>query len=197
MILQMKVRAYIDNINDIRHLSSEDTQLSEETKTQLNKFADNLESDLKEIRFIVIILVILFVGCVSMWFLSSLENDNLKSDLDNKKSLIESYEKIIRFENDSTRSFTYKTKGGKPITYQELMDENYTLLNRVSELEDEIRERDMYLDLIRRQYGINIVHQNGNYWAEGARVDSALLLLDLYRDKIEYKPKEKVWSVTR
>ena len=139
-----------------------------------------------------------------MWILSSIEIDDLTHDNQYKKSLIESYEKIIRFEDDSIHSFTYKTRDGRPITYQELMDENYELLDensvlrtRNSDFNYEIEQKDFYFDLIKRKYGISIVKENGMVWAEGAKVDSALMLLNLYRDKIKYDPQKKVWSVVR
>ncbi|MBO4840189.1 MAG: hypothetical protein J5524_03715 [Bacteroidaceae bacterium] len=193
----METRTYKEIIKDIRSFSSENTQLSEEKKAQLNKCADELESKTKDNRFIVLIIFILLIGSTVMWFLSSIENDDLKYDLQYKKSLIESYEKIIRFENDSTHSFTYRTKDGIPITYQELMDENYELLNKNSSLEYQLKMRDIYLDVIRDNYGIRIKERNNQIWAEGEKVDSALLLLNLYRDKIKYDPQTKTWSVTR
>ena len=193
----MKIRSYKKIINDIRVFSSENTQLSEENKAQLNKCADDLESITIDRCFINIILFIFLIGSSVMWLLSSIENEDLKVDIQNKKNRIESYEKIIRFEDDSTHSFTYQTRGGKPITYQELMDETYDLLNRNSKLEYEVKKRGIYLELIKDSYGIKLKEQNNHIWVEGEKVDSALLLLNLYRDKIKYDSQTKTWSVTR
>lgn len=200
----METRTYKEILNDIRSFSSEKTQLSLEEKAQLNKYSDELETKSKNTKFAIILLFIFLIGSSAMWILSSIENYDLRYDNQYKKSLIESYEKIIRFDNDSTHSFTYKTKDGVPITYQELMDENYDLLNKNSELsiknttlEYRIKVKDGYLDLINRQYGIRIIEKNDGFGAEGAKVDSALMLLNVYRDKIKYDPQKKVWSVGR
>ena len=193
----METRVYKEIINDIRGFSSENKQLSEDEKALLNKCADELESKSKYSKFIILILFILFMGCLVVLFLSSIENDNLKTDLSNKKNLIESYEKIIRFENDSTHSFTYRTKNGNAITYQELIDENFDLLKKNSNLEYEVKKRDLFLDLIKDNYGIRVKESNNQIWAEGEKVDSALLLLDLYRDKVKYDSQTKTWSVSR
>ncbi len=200
----METRTYKEIINDLRSFSSEKTQLNQDEKDQLNNYVDELESKSKDSKFAIILLFLFLAGCIVMWILSSIENDDLTNDNQYKKSLIESYEKIIRFEDDSTHSFTYKTRDGSPITYQELMDENYELLDknlelrtRNSDLSYEIEQKDLYFDLIKRKYGINIVRENGMVWAEGAKVDSALMLLNLYRDKIKYDPQKKVWSVVR
>lgn len=193
----METRIYKEIINDIRSFSSDKTQLSQEEKTQLNKYADELEIKSKNYKFVIILLFIFLIGCSIMWVLSSIENDDLRYDNQYKKSLIESYEKIIRFENDSTHFFTYTTKDGVPITYQELMDENFELLNQNFALECEIVKKDSYLDLIKRQYGIRIIEKNDGIWAESAKVDSALILLNVYRDKLEYDPQKKAWFVGR
>ena len=196
----MKTRAYKEIINDLRSFSSEKTELNPEEKEQLNKYADELDSISKDSKFSVILLFIFLVGFMFMWILNSIENDDLTYDNQHKKSLIESYEKIIRFEDDSTHSFTYRTRDGLPLTYQDLMDENYELLNENSEmskqkliLEHENEKSKNYLDLIKRQYGIYVVERDNKVWVEGAKVDSALMLLNVYRDKLKYDPEKKEW----
>lgn len=198
----MKTRAYKEIINDLRSFSSEKTELNPEEKEQLNKYADELDSISKDSKFSVILLFIFLVGSMFMWILNSIENDDLTYDNQHKKSLIESYEKIIRFEDDSTHSFTYRTRDGLPLTYQDLMDENYELLNENSEmskqkliLEHENEKNKNYLDLIKRQYGIYVVERNNKVWVEGAKVDSALMLLNVYRDKLKYDLERKEWWV--
>ena len=198
----MKTRTYKEIINDLRSFSSEKTELNPEEKEQLNKYADELDSISKDSKFSVILLFIFLVGSLFMWILNSIENDDLTYDNQHKKSLIESYEKIIRFEDDSTHSFTYRTRDGLPLTYQDLMDENYELLNENSEmskqkliLEHENEKNKNYLDLIKRQYGIYVVERNNKVWVEGAKVDSALMLLNVYRDKLKYDPEKKEWWV--
>ena len=198
----MKTRAYKEIINDLRSFSSEKTELNPEEKEQLNKYADELDSISKDSKFSVILLFIFLVGFMFMWILNSIENDDLTYDNQHKKSLIESYEKIIRFEDDSTHSFTYRTRDGLPLTYQDLMDENYELLNENSEmskqkliLEHENEKSKNYLDLIKRQYGIYVVERDNKVWVEGAKVDSALMLLNVYRDKLKYDPEKKEWWV--
>lgn len=193
----METRSYKEIINDLRSFSSKKNQLSAEDKAQLNKYVDEIDSKSKDSKFAIFLLIIFLIGCTVMWILNGIENDDLKTDNRNKKALIESYEKIIRFDDDSTHSFIYITRDGEPITYQELMDENFELLNKNSSLKHDIKVRDSYLDLIKRQYGINVIEQGNKAWLEGAKVDSALLLLNLYRDKIKYDPQTKVWSVGR
>lgn len=196
----MKTRSYKEIINDIRVFSSENSGLSEKSKEQLTKYADELENNTKEGRFglfLLFILLVLFVGSTAMWFLSSIEIDDLKIDNRNKGYLIERYERIIKFENDSTHSFSYRIKDGKPITYQELIDENFELMQKNADLEYEIKKRDIYLDVIGNNYGVRVIERNNHIWAESPKVDSAMILLNVYRDKIKYDPQTKTWSVGR
>lgn len=200
----MGKRTYKAIIKDIRGFSSENSQLSEELKGQLSKYADEIEAKSQDNKFVFFILLVLLIGFSIMLFLLDLENTDLRSDIQYKKSLIESYEKIIRFENDSTHSFTYRTRDDKPITYQDLMDENFDLLRKNSKLEldlfnkdGELRKINIYLDLARKNYGIKFIENKYSYRIEAPKVDSALLLLELYRDKIKYNPKDNTWSVSR
>lgn len=193
----MGTRTYKEIINDLRSFSSDNLQLSQEDKTRINCYSDELEIKTKNSKFTIVLLVVFLIGNTVMWILSDIENDDLRYDNQYKKSLIESYEKIIRFENDSTHSFTYKTRDGIPITYQELMDENYELLNQNSTLEYELEIKNSYLDLIKKQYGVKIIEKGDRIWAEGTKVDSALMLLNVYRDRIKYDPQRKMWSVSR
>lgn len=145
----------------------------------------------------IIILLILLIGSTTMWILSEIQKRDVERDNLAKKQLIESYEKIIRFENDSTHTFEYMTKDGTPITYQELMDENFMLLNLNDTLRKELSRKNSYLELIKLNYGIKIIEQNDHVWSVGEKVDSALLLLDAYRDKIKYDAQNKVWTVVK
>ena len=71
------------------------------------------------------------------------------------------------------------------------MDENYELLSENSILRYEINIKDRYLDLIKRQYGVTIIERNNKVLTEETKIDSALILLNEYRDKIKYDPQKE------
>lgn len=197
----MKTRKYKDIIRDLKNLSSENEQLPLELKARLDGCTDEIERkvkmDFKDNIFTVLFLWILFVGACFMWMITYLQKKDLEMDNQQKKGVIQQYEKLIRFENDTTHTYVYRTKDGEPITYQELMDENYDLLKENASLKNELSNKDVYLDVIRKNYGITVKHKDHRIWAEGPKVDSALLLLSVYRDKLRYDPQKKTWMVER
>ena len=64
------------------------------------------------------------------------------------------------------------------------------LLEKVSDLE-------FKLNYIKETYGIVVVENGNTYSLKADKVDSALLLLDTYRDKIKYDTKKKAWTIHR
>lgn len=64
------------------------------------------------------------------------------------------------------------------------------LLEKVSDLE-------FKLNYIKETYGIVVVENGNTYSLKADKVDSALLLLDTYRDKIKYDTKKKAWIIHR
>lgn len=204
----MAKREYKDVIKDLKSFASENEQLDSEEKEKLlayiNEVVDVGKKDMKDVAYFLLFLLIMLIGAIAMWIISDIRNDDLENDIKVKKEMIQDYEKIIRFENDSAHTFVYQTKNGTPITYQELMDENLELLNKNSKLkmdltkkDEEIRTKNVYLDLARKNYGIRFIEKRNYYSIEAPKVDSAMMLLELYRDKIKYNAKDKSWSVSR
>lgn len=195
----MKTRDYKDIISDLRALSSGDEQIAPETRSQLEGYTAEIErktkKDAKDFIFTVLFLFILLVGAILMWMITDMQNKDLEMDNLQKKGVIQQYEKLIRFENDSTHTFVYRTRDGEPITYQELMDENISLLKENAELKNELSNKNVYLDVIEKNYGITVKHKDHRIWTEAAKVDSALMLLSVYRNKLRYDPQKKSWFV--
>ena len=204
----MAKREYKDVIKDLKSFASDNEQLDSEGKAKLlayiNEVVDVGKKDMKDVAYFLLFLLIMLIGAIAMWIISDIRSNDLESDIKVKKEMIQDYEKIIRFENDSTHTFVYQTKNGTPITYQELMNENLDLLNHNSRLkidlikkDEELRTKNIYLDLARKNYGIRFIEKKNCYRIEAPKVDSAMMLLELYRDKIKYNAKDKTWSVSR
>ena len=95
---------------------------------------------------------------------------------------------LMGLETDSI--IVFKTRNGIPITYKQLSEENDSIT----------QERDSIatcLKVILRNYPIKIKTSNSYFWAISPQIDSALMLLPVFRDKIKYNEKEKVWSIRR
>lgn len=83
--------------------------------------------------------------------------------------------------------------------YNTLVNEYNELAKKMVAKSDTLEIRGMALDLIKRNYGIDYTSGlNGNMryvHIQGNKVDSALMLLPYYRNKLSYDPQSKAWMI--
>ena len=91
---------------------------------------------------------------------------------------------------DSTSTITYRVRNGNPITYHQLANERDSI-ERVKE------HYKIGFELITKNYPITLSHNGNVYMIHAPQIDSAFLLLPLYRDMIEYDKKSNSWITTR
>lgn len=84
---------------------------------------------------------------------------------------------------DTERNSKQHKTNGSPDS-NELINENYQLLRKISVLENKMK-------LIKHEYGIKVIDDGKSYYLQANKVDSALMLLDVYRDKIYYDVKRR------
>lgn len=85
--------------------------------------------------------------------------------------------------------------------YNSLVHEYNKLGSRLSAIEDSLWVKDLLLKNIEKYYKIQY---NYNYKGNqvftnisSPKLDSALMILDVYRDKLKYNPKKKQWIIKR
>ncbi len=85
--------------------------------------------------------------------------------------------------------------------YNSLVHEYNKLGSRLSAIEDSLWVKNLLLKNIEKYYKIQF---NYNYKGNqvftnisSPKLDSALMLLDVYRDKLKYNPKKKQWIIKR
>ena len=83
---------------------------------------------------------------------------------------------------------SYDSINGNPLTYSDLMKENDSLKN-VN------RHNELKLSLARRNYDISFKETDSYITIMAPKLDSALLLLPHYKNKIQYDANKKTWSV--
>lgn len=169
-------KGYTD-VNVLNQYINELTAIS--LKAKQGKRADRIFS----------ILIIVVFSIILTWTYMFLDrNDVLESKVYNIENELKYYQRrdsmfVEVMGLESPTSITYKVKDDKPITYQEL-----------SNISDSCS---IHLKVILNQYPIKVKRKGNSYWAESAQIDSALMLLPIYRDMITYDPKKKVWSIKR
>lgn len=80
-------------------------------------------------------------------------------------------------------------RGDSGATYMQLAHETDSLRSKLSEAR-------LKVELAERVYKIRYRDLGDRIRIEAPQLDSALLLLEYYRNKLEYDPKEKVWRIS-
>lgn len=192
----MAKRTFEQVVNDIKNALSQSNLNESELRDKVSEHTVELEDMLKkekaESKFLGFILMLLTLFLVVFAFITYLDNEDLRDTVTEKKVIISKYENITRKDTMTT----YSEKNGSELTVEKLLSENLELLKKVSDYEYKIYKYETYLDLIKRQYGITIIDENHSIRTKGEKVDSAMLLLAVYKDKLKYDSIKKHWYVT-
>lgn len=189
----------IDNIiQDLKSISTTDNPNKESLDSSIENlkvFSQDCKKEFKERKFLYIAVWLLLLGIIIVFNLLMDRNSVLESKINYVESQLKYMEyrdstfvDLMGLETDSI--IVFKTRNGIPITYKQLSEENDSIT----------QERDSIatcLKVILRNYPIKIKTSNSYFWAISPQIDSALMLLPVFRDKIKYNEKEKVWSIRR
>ena len=189
----------IDNIiQDLKFISTTDNPNKESLDSSIENlkvFSQDCKKEFKERKFLYIAVWLLLLGIIIVFNLLMDRNSVLESKINYVKSQLKYMEyrdstfvDLMGLETDSI--IVFRTRDGVPITYKQLSEENDSIT----------QERDSIatcLKVILKNYPIKIKTSNNYFWAVSPQIDSALMLLPVFRDKIKYNEKEKVWSIRR
>jgi hypothetical protein len=185
-------------LNDIRELSlNEDIDL-DKYKLSVSNYVKELEKieayerKVNKYGFTFLLLVSLFAGVFA--YITFISNEDLADNLKEKSKIIDRYEKIV--PGDTVKGTTtireitsYTDEKGRKLTVPDLMEENTHLMNELASASEK-------LDYIKEVYGIYVeTDKNGKWFLRADRVDSALLLLPHYKDRVTYDPQKKHWTI--
>lgn len=185
-------------LNDIRELSlNEDIDL-DKYKLSVSNYVKELEKieayerKVNKYGFTFLLLVSLFAGVFA--YITFISNEDLADNLKEKSRIIDRYEKIV--PGDTVKGTTtireitsYTDEKGRKLTVPDLMEENTHLMNELASASEK-------LDYIKEVYGIYVeTDKNGKWFLRADRVDSALLLLPHYKDRVTYDPQKKHWTI--
>ena len=193
MIQYMENRTYNDIMEELGQLEANGIDVSKYQK-RANELVEELKSSTekarRETRNVAVISCIFCILIVAFAAIVNLSNLSLKKDVSDKNAIIEKYEQMVRTLGiDKDRNSKLHKTNGSPDS-NELINENYQLLQKISDLENKMK-------LIKHEYGIKVIDDGKSYHLQANKVDSALMLLDVYRDKIHYDAKKKEWIVVR
>jgi len=164
----------------------------DDDKEKFSALVDKLDNSIseakKKLSNLFLILLVIIVGLLFFIFLLLDRNKTVESRLnylEQRESL------LVQFmAPDSTDNISYYSENDIPITYHHLFHENDSL----RKMSDTLK---IYMDLVKKNYPISFHHDSNFFYVSSPKIDSALMLLNMYHDKIQYNPYEKTWSVTR
>ncbi|MBO7045652.1 MAG: hypothetical protein J6W38_04780 [Prevotella sp.] len=193
----MATRKIKDIIADMRAAANDDGKdfatLAEKTNERALELEAILAKDKADFKFAIIAMTLALLFVIAFAYITDMYNDDLREDVIQKKEIITKYEQATKHDT----IHTYVNEDGKEITVPSLLDDNMKLMNKISILELEKSISELKLDMIKKKYGIEVVQANDEVHIEAKEVDSAKLLLPVFRDRLKYDSIKGQWTVTR
>lgn len=192
----MATRKIRDIIADMRAAANDDGKdfatLAEKTNDRAAELEAILAKEKADEKFglIMVMLVLLFVGAFAI--ITYISNDDLREDITQKKEIITKYEESVKYDT----VHTYIDKDGKEITVPSLLEDNLKLMNKIGDLEYKIDLYKIKLQDIEMQYGIKVVDDKSFFHLEAKKVDSAMILLPVFRDKMAFDSTKRRWTIS-
>lgn len=192
----MATRKIRDIIADMRAAANDDGKdfatLAEKTNERAAELEAILAKEKADEKFglIMVMLVLLFVGAFAI--ITYISNDDLREDITQKKEIITKYEESVKYDT----VHTYIDKDGKEITVPSLLEDNLKLMNKIGDLEYKIDLYKIKLQDIEMQYGIKVVDDKSFFHLEAKKVDSAMILLPVFRDKMAFDSTKNRWKIS-
>ncbi len=193
----MAISKIKDIIEEMRAAANDNgldaSALREKTIEQASELEAILKNEKANDRYYILLAILSLMFTITFAFITASYNDDLREDVTQKKEIITKFENAVRHDTISM----YYDQDGKELTVPSLLDDNLKLMNKISLLEYKNELYEIHLQYIDSRYGIKIIHDMDKSYVEGKKVDSALLLLPVYRDRLSYDSIKKQWTVKR
>lgn len=167
-------------------------------KEKLGDILDGMNSKIKEInkiryisKKITLVLLLSLTASLISNFLMFDRTGKLESEMGDRLWKDSLFNAIMQSDN----KIRYLTINGTVVTYNQLAKENDSLIKVHYDEKSHNSKLQLQLDLIKRNYPIEIKREGDVYTVVSPQIDSALILLPYYRDKLKYNHKDKSWSI--
>jgi len=190
------LKTFSEKIEEI--LSSDSENKKKELFNLANELAEKEKEDLQmhygRRNFFIFIFFILVFSLVGNFLLLD-RNDALNNKIESLEYRDSLFNQFM--EPDSASIITYRVKNGKPVTYHQLEAEKDSLQAQYHDMESLKEHYRIEVGLATRNYPISFTKDGDVYSIHATKIDSALLLLPVYRDMIRYDKITKTWIVSR
>ena len=193
----MATRKIEDVVKDLESAASDNSLDVSALREKVGKHAEEINAIIRKeesfLKWMMTISILALLFLLAYTIITDISADDLRNDVSTKKEIIKQYEN----GGLSDTVHTYVDSGGNEITVNSLLDDNMKLMQQLNHERYERQMRDLYLDVIKEQYDIRVYERNNHIYVEADRVDSALMLLGTYRDKLKYDEPQKQWIISR
>ena len=190
-----------------KQISNTSTEILDKLQTQLSEkgnsskeltLVHNLRKELSSERkgSLILLLLVLLVSIVIN--LTTLLSTPSSEEFDINQYYLERADSILQKITGRSINegfYFYRDSNDNILTYEQLYSTQDSLQTRIFELENSLYMLQLESDMIKRQYPVRVIHKNNKYWVEAPQIDSAMMLLPVYREKLEYNQKENVWQI--
>jgi len=204
---------------NIIYLFDNPDKLNKSSKGEIIQKIDIILEALNGLKRVLNVLLIAAIASTSLFIISLFYIDRIESENDTLSRINNDSTLIKIMAKDSTEirktlaemSYSYFTRNDSIISYHQLYYENDELIDsifklnvRISELKHdklklkhEVKLNEDLLKGIKDNYGAYWKYdkKSRTYTLTGKKIDSALLLLEHYRNRIFYDDESKKWHV--
>lgn len=202
----------------LESLRNENIENREEILNETFKRFDEIIKFFKGIKRVFLILFIASIAFLTLFIASLIFNKQiakLNSEIEDIKTdtianQILGVRKVMLPDSSYTTTYDYRTRNNKVISYNDLLNEidSLNIKNRLNELkinslESEKLSLNDKLNLAKENYDIRfwesskITKKDTTYYLniESKKIDSALILLQVYRKKMFYNKETNAWEI--
>lgn len=209
-----KNKSVFDNLSFIREgLIELKQETAEDTNKKIDSYVDKIDSLTTFFKgfnklfliltsFIILLLIILIIS--QFYAPKVIKFNNEINDLKND-SLVRKILEIKEIKkNDSvtTTTYNYLVRDEQVVTYNMLSKENDSLNQQletknkaINNIENKVSNLQTKLNLVTKYYNIKFKESKRQISFESKQLDSAMILLDYYRDKMKYDPATDKWNI--
>ena len=204
---KQNIEDILDNLNKIidKEKNIAQKELIDDIIKDLDDRFKSEKKNLQTSNYTSIGLLVMGALLAVSLFLAEQTSDLLYKDINEKRNVIERLKRtdsifveIMSPEVDSTTGtsgYYYATINGKVVTYPMLKQKHDSLQKIVSDLEHKRHIDSLKLYLAKKRYNIIFNETKNSISIRAPHIDSAMLLLPIYRDRISYDEHKQLWNI--
>lgn len=185
------------SLEDLKKIISEGVpEDTSKVNTLISEIEKQVKMSAKERKGLYNLLLILVASLIFIISFALNQRDENQIQAERIISLERTDSIYNTFMQPHNGSISYRIDGeGNPVSYRDLMAQSDSLQNRIWDIERKLYDYEFELKFIKDTYPIAVRRKGNTYTIDAARIDSALMLLDIYRDKISFDKENNCWII--